>query len=270
LEPHKYFLDKFMSYFPVLGFKLNSGKTLRSLLAFSLLGLVSCQAAQGRVEPNTTFQSQTLVVSGRGMVDIPKTTSLVSLGVEVQGKTSALAQEELAKRSTAVVNLLKARPDVTKLETTSITLNPIYNQKDGKQTIASYSATNIVHFQIAPDKIGTLLDEAIKAGATRIDSVTLVASDEAIASAQKDAINAASKDARSQADAALGALELKQKEIVSIQINGARPPVPETMDTKNLLQEATPSSLAARTAVVAGEQRIEAFVTLQVRYQPLR
>ncbi|MFH7027347.1 MAG: SIMPL domain-containing protein [Heteroscytonema crispum UTEX LB 1556] len=258
-----------MSYFPVLGFRLNSGKILRSLLAFGLLGLVSCQAAQGRVEPNTTFQSQTLVVSGRGMVDIPKTTSRVSLGVQVQGKTSALAQEELAKRSTTVVNLLKSRPDVTKLETTSISLNPIYNQKDGKQTIVGYSATNIVRFQIAPDKIGTLLDEAITAGATEIDGVTLVAEDEAIAEAQKAAINAASKDARSQADAALGALELKQQEIVSIQINGAHPPMPVAMNTRDFAQSAASASLA-KTPVVAGEQRIEAFVTLQVRYQPLR
>jgi uncharacterized protein len=258
-----------MNNFPMSGFKLNSRKTLQWLLPLSFLGLIGCQAAQGRIEPNTTFQSQTLVVSGRGMVDIPKTTSQVSLGVEVQGKTSALAQQELAKRSTAVVNLLKARSDVTKLETTSISLNPIYNQKDGKQTITSYSATNIVRFQIAPDKIGTLLDEAIQAGATRIDNVTLVASDEAIAEAQKQAINSASKDARSQAEAALGALDLKQQEVVSIQINGARPPMPVPMDTMNFASEASQGALA-KTPVVAGEQRVEAFVTLQVRYQPLR
>lgn len=257
-----------MSYYSLANFKLNSGKTLQRLLpVVCLVGLVGCQAAQSQVTPNTTFQSQTLVVSGRGTVDIPRTTAKVSLGVEVQGETSALVQQELAKRSTAVVNLLKARQDVTKLETTSINLNPRYSQKGGKQAIVGYSATNIVRFQIAPEKIGTLLDEAVKTGATRIDSVTLVASDEAIATAQKEAIDAASKDARSQADAALGALELKQQEIVSIQINGARPPMPLAMPMSNLAQNITAADLAS-TPVIAGEQQIEAFVTLQVRYQP--
>ncbi|WGV26444.1 SIMPL domain-containing protein [Halotia branconii] len=257
-----------MNYFPSLNFRLNSGKTWQFLLlAFGFLSLVGCQAAQSRVEPNTAFPSQTLVVSGRGMVDIPKTTARVSLGVEVQAQTSALVQQELAKRSQAVLDLLKARPDVTKLETTSISLNPRYSQKDGKQAISGYSATNLVRFQIAPEKIGSLLDEAVKTGATRIDGVTLVASDEAIAAAQKQAINAASKNARSQADAALGALELKQQEIVNIQINGASPPMPVVMQMNDLIQKAAPTN-SFNTSVVAGEQRIEAFVTLQVRYQP--
>jgi uncharacterized protein len=255
-----------MSYYYLASLKVNFGKTLPQMLsALCLLSLVGCQAAQSRVEPNTSFQSQTLVVSGRGMVDIPKTNARVSLGVQVQGETSGFVQQELAKRSQAVVNLLKARPDVTKLETTSISLNPRYSQKDGNQIIGYY-ANNLVRCQIAPEKIGALLDEAIKTGATRIDSVTLVASDEAIATAQKQAIDAASKDARSQADAALSALQLKQQQIVSIQINGARPPIPVAMETTDLMQKAAPMNLAS-TPVVAGEQRIEAFVTLQVRYQ---
>lgn len=254
-------------YYYLKSFKVNFGKTLPQMLAaLCLLSLVGCQAAQSRVEPNISFQSQTLVVSGRGMVDIPKTNARVSLGVEVQGETSGLVQQELAKRSQAVVNLLKARPDVTKLETTSITLNPRYSPKDGSKIIGYY-ATNLVRFQIAPEKIGTLLDEAIKTGATRIDGVTLVASDEAIAAAQKEAIDTASKNARSQADASLNALQLKQQEIVSIQINGARSPIPVAMEMTDLIQKAAPMNLA-NTPVVAGEQRIEAFVTLQVRYQP--
>lgn len=256
-----------MNILSASGFKLNSGKFWQWLIpTLGLLSLVGCQAAQSRVEPNVAFPSQTLVVSGRGVVNIPRTTAQVSLGVEVQAQTSVLVQQELAKRSTAVVNLLKGRQDVTKLETTSISLNPTYSQKDGKQTISGYSATNIVRFQIAPDKIGNLLDEAIKAGATRIDGVTLVASDEAIAAAEKEAINAASKDARSQAEAALGALQLKQQEIVSVQINGARPPLPAP--ASSLYSQSNAVGDIAISSVVAGEQKVQAFVTLQVRYQP--
>jgi uncharacterized protein YggE len=45
-----------------------------------------------------------------------------------------------------------------------------------------------VSFQIDTEKFGTLLDEAIQAGATRIDGISFVATDEAIAQAQQQAL----------------------------------------------------------------------------------
>ncbi|WP_460207382.1 SIMPL domain-containing protein [Scytonema sp. NUACC21] len=230
----------------------------------SFLGLVACGSTPN--EPrNLASLPRTLVVSGRGIVNTPKTTSRVRLGVEVQDVTSTKVQEEIRSRSSAVVTLLKSNQDVKKLETTGIRLNPTYSYKDNQQNIVGYNGSNIVSFEIAPDKLGTLLDEAIKAGATRIDGVTLVATDDAIASAQKEAISLASKDARNQAEAALGALSLQEREIVSVQINGGRSsPVSETGNFAAMdLQTA---SKAAATPVVAGEQRVEASVTLQIRY----
>jgi hypothetical protein len=132
----------------------------------------------------------------------------VRLGVEIQGKTAQEVQQQVAKRSQAVVQLLKAR-QVEKLATTGISLNPNYSYKDGKQNITGYSSTNTVSFRIDTEKSGTLLDEAIKAGATRIDGISFVASDEAIAQAQQQAIQKASEDAKKQADAALKALNLR-------------------------------------------------------------
>ncbi|NJP09579.1 MAG: SIMPL domain-containing protein [Leptolyngbyaceae cyanobacterium RU_5_1] len=164
-----------MNRFRVFAIALNSWKPLQPvLLAVGLLGLAACQSTPVQVGQSLASLPQTLVVSGRGMVDIPKTTSRVSLGVEVQGKTSEEVQRTIAQKSSTVVKLLQSRKDVTKLETTGIGLNPRYSYKDGKQTIEGYSGTNVVRFQLAPDKIGKLLDEAIKAGATRIDGVTLV------------------------------------------------------------------------------------------------
>jgi uncharacterized protein YggE len=71
-----------------------------------------------------------------------------------------------------------------------------------------------------------VLDDAIQAGATRIDGIQFVAADEAIAQARQQAIQKASEDAKKQAEAALSALNLSQREVMSIQINGANPPQP--------------------------------------------
>jgi hypothetical protein len=161
-----------------------------------------------------------------------------------------------------VVNLLKARK-VEKLETTGISLSPNYTYKDGNQSISGYIGTNKVSFRIETEKSGTLLDDAIKAGATRIDGINFVASDEALAKAQQQAIQKASEDAKKQADAALSALNLKQREVVSIQINLANPPQPIDQGSPLRMRKVTQS---ANTPVVSGEQKVEQSVTLQIRY----
>jgi len=236
------------------------------IASVGLLGGIVCQPVPTLAEERN-WMSHTLIVSGRGTVEIPKTVSQVSLGVQVQTDTSEQAQQEIARRSSRVVQLLKDNPDVKKLETTTISLSPRYNYRNGKQEIVGYTASNLVKFQIAPEKMGQLLDAAVTAGATRIDGMTMVASDAAIAAAQKAAIALASRDAQSQAEASLTALNLKQQEIVQIQIDNARvqppqPPMMARMEADGMA--ASPPS----TPVIAGEQQIEATVTLQIRYQP--
>jgi hypothetical protein len=205
---------------------------------------------------------RTLSVSGKGQITIPTTLTQVRLGVEIQGKTAQQVQQQVAQRSQSVVELLKSRK-VEKLETTGISLNPNYTYKNGKQNINGYSGTNTVSFRIDTEKSGTLLDEAIKAGATRIDGISFVASDEAIAQAQQQAIQKASEDAKKQADAALSALNLSQREVMSIQINGANPPQPLVNSAPRLAQV---TKARADTPVVGGEQKVEQSVILQIRY----
>lgn len=243
---------------------LNSWERLKTLLlVFGLLSLTACQSVASNPQPqNLASLPRTLTVSGKGDVSIPTTLTQVRLGVEVQGKTAQEVQQQVAKRSQTVVELLKSRK-VEKLETTGISLNPNYTYKDGKQTINGYTGTNTVSFRVDTDKSGTLLDDAIQAGATRIDGVSFVAGDDAIAQAQQQAIQEAAENARKQADAALKALNLNQREVVSIQINAANPPQPIYGAPANMAQAA---KQAADTPVVGGEQKVEQSVTLQIRY----
>ena len=205
---------------------------------------------------------RTLTVSGRGVERISTTLAEVSLGVEIQGKTAEDVQKEAARRSSAVVALLKKR-NVEKLTTTGIRLNPIYSYTNNVQRITGYAANNTVSFRINTEKAGTLLDEAVKVGATQINGVSFIASDEAIASAQKQALKKATQDAQEQARTVLISLGLQQKEIVSIQINGATPPPPPML----YRAETAKANLAdASTPIVAGEQEVQASVTLQISY----
>jgi uncharacterized protein YggE len=207
---------------------------------------------------------KTITVTGRGTERVATTLTQVRLGVEAQGKTANDVQQEVARRSNSVVSLLKSR-QVERLETTGISLNPTYRYDNGTQTLTGYSASNMVSFRIATEKAGTLLDDAVKAGASRIDGVSFVAGDEAIASAQKNALRRATLDARSQADAVLGSLGLSPSEVVNIQVNGSfvPPPRPLYAEANMLAKAAAP----APTPIVGGEQQVEASVTLQISYK---
>jgi uncharacterized protein len=206
---------------------------------------------------------RTLTVSGQGVETIPTTLTLVNLGVEVQGKTAEEVQKEAARRSSSVVALLKSR-NVEKLQTTGINLNPVYNYSNNTQKITGYSASNTVIFRVTTDKAGTLLDDAVKSGASQINGVSFIATDEAIAQAQKQALKKATQEAQQQAEAVFVTLGFKAKEVVSIQINGASAPPPPPM-----LQQTRDAKFAANeasTPVVGGEQKVEASVTLQISY----
>lgn len=206
---------------------------------------------------------RTLTVSGRGTEMVATTLTHVRLGVEAQGKTANEVQQEVARRSNSVVTLLRSR-QVEKLETTGINLSPTYRYDSGVQTLTGYTASNIVSFRIKTENAGPLLDEAVQAGASRIDGVSFVASDDAIASAQKMALREATQDAQSQADAVLDSLNLSRKEIVGIQINGAVAPPPRPIPLAAM--EAKMGAANAPTPVIGGEQEVEASVTLQITY----
>lgn len=206
---------------------------------------------------------RTLTVTGQGKQLIPTTLTQVQLGVEVQGKTAEEVQQEAAKQSTAVVEFLRSR-NVDKLQTTGISLNPQYDYSNNQQRIIGYIASNSVSFRVPTDRAGDILDQAVRAGATRIENVSFVADDAAIETARQQAIRAAIENAQAQANAALSALGLTQKEIVGVQIDNAFAPPPIPIARQNLA--ASPAADAAKSPVIGGEQEVQASVTLQIQY----
>lgn len=206
-------------------------------------------------------QYRVLTVTGQGIENVQTTQAQVRLGVDVQGKTAKIVQEQVASRSAAVVALLKSR-QVEKLETTGINLNPDYSYNNGKRSLIGYRGSNIVSFRIDTEKAGLLIDDAVKAGASRIDGVSFMATDDAIAAAQKQALTKATQDAQAQAKVVLSALNLTAQDVVSIQINGANAPTPPPMP----MQAPALRAESDATPIVGGEQAVQGSVTLQIRY----
>ena len=246
-------------YLNTTRYSLNTGNLWKTL---AVILLVSVSFTQPVLAQQKEKMLRIITVNGRKVETIPTTLSQVNLGVEVQGKTAQEVQQEAARRSSSVIALLKSR-NVEKLQTTGIDLNPVYSNNNNVQHITGYSATNTVNFRIVTDRAGTILDEAVKAGATRIDSISFIASDSAIAQAQKQALQKATQDAQQQAEAVLSILGFKLKEVVSIQVNGASAPPPQPVLRAAVAKFSTQD---ASTPVIGGEQQVEASVTLQISY----
>ena len=168
---------------------------------------------------------RTLSVTGRGQEFVQTTKAQVSLGVEVQGQDAETVQRQVAERSAAVVELLRAR-NVEKLETTGIRLSPRYRYDNGESTVVGFVGSNTVRFRVANEAAGALIDEAAKAGANQIQNISFIAEDAALDAARQEALRQAVSDAQTQANTVLSALNLGAQEIVSIQIDGANRPMP--------------------------------------------
>ncbi|WP_242411895.1 SIMPL domain-containing protein [Cyanobacterium sp. IPPAS B-1200] len=205
---------------------------------------------------------KTITVTGQGIESIPATIATVQMGVEIEGQNPAQIQQEVAQRTTALLEILGSN-NVEKLQTTGIQLRPNYRYDDNRRQLVNYTATNLVSFETSIDQVGTILDETVNVGATRIDSVSFTATENAINQAQSRALQKATDDAQRQSQAVLGALNLTPQEVITININGANTPRPLMMES---MSDRAALSSAPSTPVVAGEQEVRASVTLQIRY----
>ena len=202
-----------------------------------------------------------LSVTGQGIVSIPTTLSQVSLGVTVQAPTAQAAQQQAAAQSTAVIEWLQTQP-IEKLQTTGISLSPRYDYSGEQQALIGYEANNSISFRTATEQAGTIIDEAISRGATRINGVSFLAEESATGSARQQALELAIQDAQQQADTVLGALGFSQQAIINISIDSVAAPGPRaaTAASRSRIAE------TATTPVIGQEQTINAQVTLSIRY----
>ena len=202
---------------------------------------------------------RTLTITGQGLERIATTLTEVQLGVEIRGESATGVQQEVAQRTAAVIEAVRSR-SVEQLQTTGIRLQPLYNYENDNQRLVGYVATNTISFRLPTEQVGTLFDEAVRTGATRIDGVSFTATETAITEAQQQALRLAVQDAQQQAQTVLQALNLSSKEVVSIQVGDASVPPPRPVEAARLAND------AATTPVVGGEQTVRASVTLEVSY----
>jgi hypothetical protein len=202
-----------------------------------------------------------LTVTGQGIERTASSLADVSLGIEARATTATQAQSQVNQAAERLLKFLKAQA-VQNLQTSQLNLSPQYRYPDRSAPVQEgYAASYTVSFRVPLTQAGSLLDQAIRQGATRINGVTFAASEGAIAQARETALKSAIQDAQAQARVVLSALGFSPQTVVGIQINGSSigGPRPFPMMRANADQ-------AASVPIEGGEQEIRASVTLQIQY----
>ncbi|HET7384879.1 MAG TPA: SIMPL domain-containing protein [Pseudolabrys sp.] len=193
-----------------------------------------------------------VTVTGEATVAVAPETAMIRLGVSTQEKTAREASEANAKQMTAVLAAIKDTGVADRdIQTSRLSLQPQYDpNKSGTARLTGFQASNQVTVRIRDiDKLPTVLDRAITAGANEMSGIEFVVSEQSnlLDQARDDAI----ADARRKAELYAKAAGAKLGRVVSITEEGSAPP-PRPIQALR----------AGAVPIAPGEQTLRAIVTV--------
>jgi uncharacterized protein YggE len=198
-------------------------------VVFTLLVLALVLSACGSTTPTTINQAaqppvRTLNVNGVGQVYLTPDIAYIYIGVHTEAKTASEAVDLNKTQTNAVIDAIKkAGVDKTDIRTTNFSIYPSQQYSpDGQLTGTVYMVDNTVYVTVrALDNLGSLLDDAISAGANTINSIQFDVADKA--QALKDARGKAIEDAKTQAQELADAAGLSLGNIQTISFYDSSP-----------------------------------------------
>src|SRR6185369_2627509 len=138
-------------------------KLLKLLIAIaiglSLVAAVGCGKKQNRTTKVT--------VSGEAMTKVEPDAAVVVLSVVTQNAQAITAQQENARKSEAVANVVKSMTGTNgEIKTSDYTLQPQYDDRDNRlPRIVGYDARNSIIITLSDLKnVGAVIDAASRAG----------------------------------------------------------------------------------------------------------
>ena len=186
------------------------------LFVLSILISACAPAAAINSTANSGSQpgSRTLTISGSGKISLKPDFATVSVGIHTEKPTAAEAVAENNANSQKLIDALKAAGVGDNIQTSNFSIwqNNLFGT-DGKPTGSNYAVDNTVFLTVRNlDKLGDLLDTAVKAGANNINSIQFDAADKtkALSAARIEAVKTAKAQAEELATAAgvtLGAIQ---------------------------------------------------------------
>jgi uncharacterized protein len=255
-----------VSIFPRARLAWMAGGLAVGLLAASVgtAGIATAQTPPPEPVPPTVIFSDrdtpSIIVTGTGRVFVRPDVADVNLGVVVQRDTAQEAATEAANDMDAVIRALtELGIDEADIQTTQLSLNPVYDWNLNPPRIMAWEANNIVRVTLRDvEQVGNVVDAAISAGATSVQGVSFRVEDPTMA--EMEARRAAVADARAKAD--LLAAEAGVSIVGVIGITEVSTSVPPPIYFQREMAAAEAMDAGAATPVLPGESELQIMVNV--------
>ncbi len=192
--------------------QLRTGQLLR-FAAILLSGATSMYAQQAsQPTPLTSIR-----VHGQATISVAPDQAQFDIGVVTQADTPKAATDLNTKQSDALIHKLKSALPSATINGINFSVNPNYlYPKEGAPTIAGYTASNTVRLLLNDiARLQTVIDIAVKSGATSINRLTFTVRNEDAARGQS--LAAATHQAQAGAGALAGSLQLKIVRLITVE-----------------------------------------------------
>jgi uncharacterized protein YggE len=230
----------------------------RIIRSFFLVALVVAALSQPSLGA-ATASPPSINVDAEGKVMATPDVARLTLEVETQTATAAAAGQENAKQADGVLSAVKqVLGPQDKLRTLGYRLMPVHSYKDKSSPpeIKGYRAVNQLEVKVLDvARLGTVIDTALKNGATRVNGPYW--SHSRIEELQRQAAVNALERARALAEALAQAAGLKIKGVDKIS-TGIRIIAPRGAGETYLMAKAT--GPASPTPIEVGEEEIKANI----------
>jgi uncharacterized protein YggE len=186
---------------------------LLQLAAILLSGATGMHAQQ----PSQPTPLTSIRVHGQATISVVPDQAQFDIGVVTQATTPKAATDLNTKQSDALIHELKVALPSATINGINFSVNPNYlYPKEGAPTIAGYTASNTVRLQLNDiSRLQTVIDIAVKSGATSINRLTFTVRNEGAARGQS--LAAATHQAQAGAEALAGSLQLKIVRLITVE-----------------------------------------------------
>lgn len=233
----------------------------------TMLGVMAWMAASAALAQapgeSAPAAARTIRVAGHGEVQARPDEARIQLAVETMAATAREAGRENARVMERVIRaLVAAGVPREAIETRSYSLFPEYVHEEGQREprIRGYRAVNQVVLETPQmERVGELIDVALGAGANRLEGIGFGLRDPG--AAQREALQAAVRQARASAEALAAALGVRLGVVLDVSTT-PEPyrPVPVMMRGRARFDVA--EAAAPPTPIQPREQAVQAQVTV--------
>lgn len=223
-------------------------KLVASLFILTIVAL----SATAQTPPRSS-----VLATGTASVSVTPDQAQINVSAVTQGAT---AQEATSQNATIAANIIaqltQALGSSGTVQTVNYSVTPTYNYpQNGNPILTGYSVTNSIQVTLNDLTItGKIIDTAVQAAASRIDSLQFSLKDDSSARAQ--ALSAATVKAKAKATAMAASVGLTAGSFITIQESGAVVQTPVLAGT---------AAGTASTPVQPGQLTVTANVTISMQ-----